>query len=115
MHYDSHSHVRFFAKDPRDNDQRSASLPAGTTVDKTVTHPYAFDFYLQAHGGLVGTPRPAHYVVLLDENGFTSDSLQTVVNSLCYSYARATRAVSLVPPAYYGECSSFIACLSQLN
>lgn len=29
--------------------------PAGLVVDQVVTHPYAFDFYLQAHAGLVGT------------------------------------------------------------
>lgn len=45
---------RFFANDLRDTD-RSGNLPAGTVVDRTVTHPFAFDFYLQAHAGLVGT------------------------------------------------------------
>jgi eukaryotic translation initiation factor 2C len=68
--------MRFFAKNPQDND-RSGNLvstlkmlgtfpvahtimvvlnqPAGLVVDQVVTHPYAFDFYLQAHAGLVGT------------------------------------------------------------
>jgi eukaryotic translation initiation factor 2C len=42
--------MRFFAANLNDVD-RSGNLPAGTVVDNVVTHPFAFDFYLQAHGG----------------------------------------------------------------
>ncbi|KAI5479305.1 argonaute [Pseudohyphozyma bogoriensis] len=74
-----------------------------SVVDKGVTHPYLWDFYLQAHAGLVGTCRPTHYIALLDEAGFTSDTIQKLTNSLCYSFERATRSVSLVPPCYYAD------------
>ncbi|PWN48211.1 Piwi-domain-containing protein [Violaceomyces palustris] len=95
--------IKFFAQNPNDNDQRSGNLQAGTILDRAIVHPYAFDFYLQSQAGLVGTARPCHYVVLRDENGFTSDTLQRCIYSLCYSYARATRSVSLVPVAYYAD------------
>jgi hypothetical protein len=36
--------MRFFAANPADAD-RTGNLPAGTVVEKGVTHPYAFDFY----------------------------------------------------------------------
>lgn len=91
--------TRFFAKSPGDAD-RSGNLPAGLVVDKTVTHPYAFDFFLQAHAGLVGTARPTHYICLLDELGITPDQLQQLCNALSYSFARCTKAVSLVPVCY---------------
>ncbi|KAL8283156.1 hypothetical protein RQP46_005934 [Phenoliferia psychrophenolica] len=94
--------VRFFATSDQNRD-RSGNLPAGTVVDTDVTHPYIWDFYLQSHAGLVGTCRPTHYICLLDENQFTSDTMEKVVNSLCYSFARATRSVSLVPVAYYAD------------
>lgn len=60
-------HVRFF---PKDKEDRSGNCLAGTVVDRGVTHPVEFDYYLQSHAGLKGTSRPAHYNVLLDENGF---------------------------------------------
>ncbi|KAJ7180167.1 argonaute-like protein [Mycena crocata] len=46
-------HVRFFPQSERDAD-RSGNCRAGTVVDREVSHPTEFDFYLQAHGGLLG-------------------------------------------------------------
>ncbi|KAJ8426313.1 hypothetical protein Cgig2_007836 [Carnegiea gigantea] len=56
-----------------------------------------------------GTSRPTHYHVLYDENNFTADLLQLLTNSLCYTYARCTRSVSVVPPAYYAHLAAFRA------
>nr|XP_019005135.1 uncharacterized protein I203_01979 [Kwoniella mangroviensis CBS 8507]OCF68596.1 hypothetical protein I203_01979 [Kwoniella mangroviensis CBS 8507] len=95
-------HMRFFAEDRRDTD-KTGNLLAGTVVDTDVTHPFAFDFYLQSHAGLQGTARPTHYVVVIDENNFTADRMQGLCNDLCYSYARSSRAVSLVPVVYYAD------------
>ena len=63
-------HVRFFPT-AKENGDRSGNCRAGTVVDRDVTTPVEFDFYLQSHGGLLGTSRPAHYNVLYDENGFS--------------------------------------------
>ncbi|KAI7856147.1 Piwi domain-containing protein [Circinella umbellata] len=95
-------HTRFFPIKPADAD-KSENCPAGTVVDTDIVHPFEFDFYLQSHAGLQGTSRPTHYHVLLDENKFTSDSLQELTYRLCYIYNRATRSVSLVPPVYYAH------------
>ncbi|OCF58805.1 argonaute [Kwoniella mangroviensis CBS 10435] len=94
--------MRFFAAKDEDRD-RTGNLPPGTIVDKQVTSPMVHDFYLQAHAGLQGTARPTHYVVVADENKYTADKLQKLVNDLCYTFARATRSVSLVPVAYYAD------------
>ena len=71
-------HVRFFPRTPEEAGQgdKSGNVPAGTVVDSDITNPAEFDFYLQSHGGLLGTSRPAHYNVLLDENEFRYVSLQ---------------------------------------
>ncbi|CAB4422806.1 unnamed protein product [Rhizophagus irregularis] len=95
-------HTRFFPID-RHNADRTGNCPPGTVVESDITHPFEFDFYLQSHAGLQGTSRPTHYHVLFDENGFSSDMLQTISYNLCYLYARCTRAVSLVPPVYYAH------------
>ncbi|KAH9006800.1 argonaute-like protein [Lactarius hatsudake] len=95
-------HVRFFPRSDNEGD-RSGNCPAGTVVDSDVVNPVEFDFYLQSHGGLLGTSRPAHYNVLLDENRFTADGLQALSYALCHVYARATRSVSIPAPVYYAD------------
>jgi eukaryotic translation initiation factor 2C len=75
----------------------------GQVLDKGVTSVRDYDFYLQAHAGLQGTVRPTHYVVIYDENSLTADVIQQGVHSTSYLYARATKAVSLIPPAYYAD------------
>ncbi|KAL8498222.1 hypothetical protein ACS0TY_021525 [Phlomoides rotata] len=99
-------HTRLFPEDCRNADKSGNILP-GTVVDTEICHPTEFDFYLCSHAGIKG--RPAHYHVLLDENDFTADSLQILTNSLCYTHARCTRSVSIVPPAYYAHLAAFRA------
>ncbi|KAJ7500499.1 argonaute-like protein [Mycena galericulata] len=95
-------HVRFFPTNERDAD-RSGNCPAGTVVDRDVGHPTEFDFYLQSHGGLLGTSRPAHYSVLYDENNLTADTMQALSFALCHVYAGSTRSVSIPAPVYYAD------------
>ena len=38
-----------------------------------------------------------------DEIGITADQLQTLTHDVSYTFARATKAVSLVPAAYYAD------------
>ena len=57
----------------------------------------------QAHNGLQGQVRPTHYTVVYDENRHTADAMQQGTHTASYLYARATKAVSLVPPAYYAD------------
>ncbi|MQL87929.1 hypothetical protein Taro_020482, partial [Colocasia esculenta] len=113
-------HTRLFANNHADQRSvdRSGNILPGTVVDSKICHPTEFDFYLCSHAGiqvtsspfdLDGTSRPAHYHVLWDENKFTADALQSLTNNLCYTYARCTRSVSIVPPAYYAHLAAFRA------
>ncbi|KAJ7975336.1 Argonaute family protein [Quillaja saponaria] len=104
-------HTRLFASNHRDRNtvDRSGNILPGTVVDSKICHPTEFDFYLCSHAGIQGTSRPAHYHVLWDENKFTADALQSLTNNLCYTYARCTRSVSIVPPAYYAHLAAFRA------
>lgn len=101
-------HTRLFAAD-RNMTDRSGNILPGTVVDTKICHPSQFDFYLCSHAGIKGTSRPTHYHVLHDENYFSADVLQLLTYSLCYTYARCTRAVSVVPPAYYAHHAAFRA------
>ncbi|KAL8642528.1 MAG: hypothetical protein Q9228_000792 [Teloschistes exilis] len=93
-------HTRFY---PTSNPDRSGNPPNGTVVDRGITMEKGWDFYLQAHSAIQGTARPTHYVVLLEENGLRADDLEALTHNLCYLYGRATKAVSLCPPAYYAD------------
>lgn len=95
-------HARFPATNAGDTDRSGNTVP-GTIVDQGVTNIFTFDFYLQAHAGLQGTVRPTHYVVIYDESRFGVDEIQQGTHTASYAYARATKAVSLIPPAYYAD------------
>ncbi|XP_057483744.1 protein argonaute MEL1-like [Actinidia eriantha] len=104
-------HTRLFPAQhgDRNSTDRSGNILPGTVVDTKICHPSEFDFYLCSHAGIQGTSRPTHYHVLYDENNFSADALQMLTNSLCYTYARCTRSVSVVPPAYYAHLAAFRA------
>jgi len=95
-------HTRFYPVEEANADQNGNPRP-GTVVDRGVTAVYHFDFFLQAHGGLQGTTKPTHYFVVHDEIGFKADELQNLTNAVSYLFSRATKAVSLVSPAYYAD------------
>ncbi|XP_003561331.2 protein argonaute 14 [Brachypodium distachyon] len=102
-------HTRLFPEVHGKQCDKSGNILAGTVVDTNVCHPTEFDFYLCSHAGIQGTSRPTHYHVLFDENHFSADELQLLTNNLCYTYARCTRSVSVVPPAYYAHLAAFRA------
>ncbi|XP_020583523.1 protein argonaute 4B-like [Phalaenopsis equestris] len=94
-------HTKFFqAGGSPDN------VPPGTVVDNQVCHPKNYDFYMCSHAGMIGTSRPTHYHVLLDENGFSPDDLQELVHSLSYVYQRSTTAISVVAPICYAHLAA---------
>ncbi|KAE8148426.1 ribonuclease H-like domain-containing protein [Aspergillus avenaceus] len=85
----------------------------GTIVDNGVTECQNWDFYLQAHTALKGTARPAHYFVVYDEifkylkptgkMKNSADILESLTHNICYLFGRATKSVSVCPPAYYAD------------
>ncbi|KAF5197521.1 argonaute [Thalictrum thalictroides] len=93
-------HTRFFVPNSPEN------VSPGTIIDKNICHPQNNDFYLCAHKGILGTSRPVHYHVLLDEIGFSPDELQELVHSLSYVYQRSSTAVSLVAPICYAHLAA---------
>ncbi|KAH0984152.1 hypothetical protein GBA52_011329 [Prunus armeniaca] len=99
-------HTRLFPESTSDGNSSGNVLP-GTVVDTIIVHPFEFDFYLCSHYGALGTSKPIHYHVLWDEHRFTSDQLQKLIYDLCFTSARCTKPVSLVPPVYYADLVAF--------
>ncbi|XP_047158640.1 protein argonaute 2-like isoform X2 [Vigna umbellata] len=98
--------TRFFPEGWRDGSSSGNILP-GTVVDTRVIHPFEFDFYLCSYYGNLGTSKPTHYHVLWDEHKFTSDELQKLIYEMCFTFAKCTKPVSLVPPVYYADLAAY--------
>ncbi|KAK2389084.1 protein argonaute [Trifolium repens] len=90
-------HIKLFQANALEN------VPPGTVVDTKIVHPRNYDFYMCTHAGMLGTSRPVHYHVLLDEIGFSPDGLQNLINSLSYVNQRSTTATSIVAPISYAH------------
>ena len=98
--------TRLFPKGRMDGTS-SGNVPPGTVVDTKIVHPFEFDFYLCSHYGSLGTSKPTHYHVSWDEHRFTSDQLQKLIYNMCFTFARCTKPVSLVPPVYYADLAAY--------
>ncbi|KAJ5374731.1 hypothetical protein N7517_006737 [Penicillium concentricum] len=103
--------VRFYPTNSKDQDRTSNPLN-GCVVDRGVTRPIYWDFYLQAQAPLQGSARPAHYVVIHDEIFANSkvntdrkpaDVVQELTHSICYMMGRATRSISYCTPAFLAD------------
>ena len=105
-------HTRFYPTNLTQAD-RTSNPRNGTVVDRGITETRNWDFFLQSHTALKGTARPAHYYVILNEifteahvtkeHPTVADVLESLTHNLCYLYGRATKAVSICPPAYYAD------------
>ncbi|OQE42916.1 hypothetical protein PENCOP_c003G05851 [Penicillium coprophilum] len=103
--------VRFYPTNSKDQDRTFNPLN-GCVVDRAVTRPIYWDFYLQAQAPLQGSARPAHYIVIHDEIFTNSkvnvdrkpaDVLQELTHSICYMMGRATRSISYSTPAFLAD------------
>ncbi|KAH8758030.1 ribonuclease H-like domain-containing protein [Diaporthe sp. PMI_573] len=94
----------------------SGNTKPGTVVDRGVTEARSWDFFLQAHAALQGTARPCHYYIVHDEIfrqiyakaipppfQNIADIVEDLTHNICSLFGRATKAVSLCPPAYYAD------------
>ncbi|KAJ5659638.1 hypothetical protein N7507_006089 [Penicillium longicatenatum] len=104
-------HVRFFPTSKDDLDKNNNPNP-GTVVDRGITRPVLWDFYLQAQAAIMGSARPAHYIVMEDEifgsnvkglTGNPMNDLQEITHSICYVMGRCTRSVSYCTPAFLAD------------
>ncbi|KAI5301757.1 hypothetical protein KEM56_001385 [Ascosphaera pollenicola] len=99
-------HIRAFPDaNDRCADKKGNPLP-GMLIEKDITDPHGWDFYLYSHAAIQGTSRPTHYHVLLDEAKHPPEQLENLIYDHCYQYVRSTTAVSLHPAVYYAHLAS---------
>ena len=106
-------HTRFYVTEEKNTQGRLKNTKPGTVVDRGVTEAHNWDFFLQPHAAIQGTARPAHYFVICDEifrdkelnptEEKPADMLERLTHEMSYLYVRATKAVSVCPPAYYAD------------
>ncbi|KAJ5380077.1 uncharacterized protein N7496_002505 [Penicillium cataractarum] len=105
--------TRFFPTKQGDMD-RKANCKNGLVVDRVITRPHLWDFYLQAQAPLQGSARSAHYVVIWDEIFINpnmvplvgrnpADAIQELTHNICYMMGRCTRAISYSTPAFLAD------------
>ena len=116
-------HIRFFPQANTPASDKNCNPVPGTLVEKDVTHPFEYDFYLNSHSAIQGTARPTHYHVLMDDAKMKPHELQNMIYEHCYQYMRSTTPVSLckhlsrpisefhtddgpVPAVYYAHLAS---------
>ena len=104
--------TRFMPANIEHQDGKSNPKP-GTIVDRGITEARNWEFYLQAHKCLQGSAISAHFFIVHDEVfsnksviakiGKPQYSVADIVEEMChhlaYLYPRATKVVSLCPPA----------------
>uniref|UniRef100_A0A0D9XB38 Piwi domain-containing protein n=1 Tax=Leersia perrieri TaxID=77586 RepID=A0A0D9XB38_9ORYZ len=83
-------HTKLFQENAPDN------VPPGTVVDSGIVHPRQYDFYMCAHAGPIGTSRPTHYHVLLNE----------IVAPICYAHLAAAQMGQFMKFEEFAETSS---------
>ncbi|KAK1268366.1 Protein argonaute 2 [Acorus gramineus] len=98
-------HTRLFPEEGRA--LGSLNVPPGTVVDTVVVDQTRPNFYLCSHQGLIGTSKSTHYHVLMDDIGFDPGEVQRMTYHLCYTFARCTKPVSLVPPVFYADIAAY--------
>ena len=97
-------HIRAFPNG--DAADRNGNPLPGCLIERDVTTPNEWDFFLYSHTALQGTSRPTHYTVLRDDHNHKPTELQNMIYEHCYQYMRSTTSVSLHPAVYYAHLAS---------
>lgn len=100
-------HARFFPTRGTETEGKNQNLPPGTVVDKHITAPNQYQFFLISHQAVQGVAKPTKYCVLYDDVNSDPDELQAVTYALCHMFARCNRSVSYPAPTYYAHLAAF--------
>ncbi|KAJ5117771.1 RNA interference and gene silencing protein (Qde2) [Penicillium atrosanguineum] len=104
--------AQFFPTTDTESHRYNSPL-AGTVVDRGISEPRQWDFFLQSHSPTESLNRPTRYLVIFDEvfrrryQARSSDGpvnlLQGLTHRLCYSSGESTKARRVCAPVWYAR------------
>nr|XP_029716851.1 protein argonaute-2-like isoform X1 [Aedes albopictus] len=100
-------HARFFPTANCPVEGRNNNVPPGTIVDRYITTPNQYQFFLVSHAAVQGVAKPTKYCVLYDDENCNPDQLQALTYYLCHMFTRCNRAVSYPAPTYYAHLAAY--------
>ena len=110
---DENCDARFYPT--ADTEGHSSGSPlAGTVVDRGISDPRQWDFFLQSHNPTQGPNQPTRYFVIFDEvfrrqcharSGMRGpvDLLQNLTHTLCFLSGETTKSRSVCTPIHYAS------------
>lgn len=110
---DEHHDAQFFPTADTESHRYNRPL-AGTVVDRGISEPRQWDFFLQSHSPTEALHRPTRYFVIFDEvfrrrcqarcsGDGPVNLLQDLTHRLCYSSGESTKARRVCAPVYYAR------------
>lgn len=100
-------HARFFPTANCPTEGRNNNVQPGTIVDRYITAPNQYQFFLVSHAAVQGVAKPTKYCVLYDDENCNPDQLQALTYYLCHMFTRCNRAVSYPAPTYYAHLAAY--------
>ncbi|KAL5017639.1 hypothetical protein ScPMuIL_007228 [Solemya velum] len=80
----------------------------GTVIDKVVTRPEWYDFYLVSQSVRQGTVTPTHYNVIWDRTGLKPDHMQRLAYKLTHLYYNWPGTIRVPAPCQYAHKLAFL-------
>lgn len=100
-------HARFFPTGRYPTEGKNNNVEPGTIVDRYITAPNQYQFFLVSHAAVQGVAKPTKYCVLYDDENCAPDQLQALTYHLCHMFTRCNRAVSYPAPTYYAHLAAY--------
>lgn len=85
------------------------NIKSGTVIDQHVVSPFKYEFYLSSHNGNLGTTRPCHYTVMIDEQKMHPDDMKELCYKMSFLSFRCRKPISIPVPIAYADlcCEKF--------
>lgn len=85
---------------------------SGTVIDKVVTRPFRYDYYIVSQSVREGTVAPTYYDVIFDQIKLSPDVMQTMTYMLCHMYFNWPGTIRVPAPCQYARKHAQLVALS---